>query len=116
MFLSQSCAFFSAVDLDHVLRKEVNMSCVTPSNPTPIPSGHTLDIAQVLEKTGGSLYADGRSMASESSQAVVGSREYKPVDLRFLEAQAATSPPELKSLFRSWDDDDGPRWRQSAAD
>ncbi|OQN95065.1 hypothetical protein B0A48_18823, partial [Cryoendolithus antarcticus] len=29
--LPQSCTYFSAVDLDHVLRKEVNMDCVTPS-------------------------------------------------------------------------------------
>ena len=29
----QSVAFFSAVDIDKVLRKEVNMDCHTPSNP-----------------------------------------------------------------------------------
>lgn len=32
--LPQSVAFFSAVDVDQVLRKEVTMDCVTPSNPT----------------------------------------------------------------------------------
>lgn len=32
--LPQSVAFFSAVDIDKCLRKEVNMDCVTPSNPT----------------------------------------------------------------------------------
>lgn len=31
--LPQSVAFFSAVDIDQCLRKEVNMDCVTPSNP-----------------------------------------------------------------------------------
>lgn len=31
--LPQSVAFFSAVDIDHCLRKEVNMDCKTPSNP-----------------------------------------------------------------------------------
>ena len=46
--LPQSCAFFSAVDIDHVLRKEVDMDCVTPSNPTPIPHGESLDIAALL--------------------------------------------------------------------
>ena len=30
--LPQSCAYFSAVDIDHVLRKEVDMDCVTPSH------------------------------------------------------------------------------------
>lgn len=32
--LPQSVAFFSAVDIDQCLRKEVTMNCVTPSNPT----------------------------------------------------------------------------------
>ncbi|KAJ1179987.1 hypothetical protein NDU88_005215 [Pleurodeles waltl] len=32
--LPQSVAFFSAVDIDQCLRKEVNMDCTTPSNPT----------------------------------------------------------------------------------
>lgn len=48
--LPQSCAFFSAVDIDHVLRKEVNMDCITPSHPTPIPYGESLDIQTLLEK------------------------------------------------------------------
>jgi len=32
--LPQSVAFFSAVDIDRCLRKEVTMNCATPSNPT----------------------------------------------------------------------------------
>uniref|UniRef100_A0A671Y6T9 DNA polymerase subunit gamma-1 n=1 Tax=Sparus aurata TaxID=8175 RepID=A0A671Y6T9_SPAAU len=32
--LPQSVAFFSSVDIDQCLRKEVNMDCATPSNPT----------------------------------------------------------------------------------
>ncbi|OPB45177.1 DNA polymerase gamma, the mitochondrial replicativeDNA polymerase [Trichoderma guizhouense] len=48
--LPQSCAFFSAVDIDHVLRKEVNMDCVTPSHKTPIPHGESLDIQTLLDK------------------------------------------------------------------
>ncbi|KAJ5782730.1 DNA-directed DNA-polymerase family A mitochondria [Penicillium paradoxum] len=48
--LPQSCAYFSAVDIDHVLRKEVDMDCVTPSHPHKIPHGETLDITQLLEK------------------------------------------------------------------
>jgi len=46
----QSCAFFSAVDIDHVLRKEVDMDCITPSNQTPIPPGESLDITTLLAK------------------------------------------------------------------
>ena len=48
--LPQSCAFFSAVDIDHVLRKEVDMDCVTPSHPKKIPHGESLDINQLLAK------------------------------------------------------------------
>ncbi|PTB67885.1 DNA polymerase gamma [Trichoderma citrinoviride] len=48
--LPQSCAFFSAVDIDRVLRKEVDMDCITPSHPTPIPHGESLDIQTLLSK------------------------------------------------------------------
>ncbi|KAK3990241.1 DNA polymerase family A-domain-containing protein [Cladorrhinum sp. PSN332] len=48
--LPQSCAFFSAVDIDTVLRKEVDMDCITPSNPVPIPHGESIDINALLEK------------------------------------------------------------------
>ncbi|XP_061855317.1 DNA polymerase subunit gamma-1 isoform X1 [Colius striatus] len=59
--LPQSVAFFSAVDVDQCLRKEVTMNCVTPSNPTGmekkygIPQGEALDIYQLMEITKGSL-------------------------------------------------------------
>lgn len=46
----QSCAWFSAVDIDHVLRKEVDLDCVTPSHPNPIPPGESVDILQLLRK------------------------------------------------------------------
>ncbi|OAA38545.1 DNA polymerase gamma [Metarhizium rileyi] len=48
--LPQSCAYFSAVDIDHVLRKEVDMDCITPSHVTAIPPGESLDINSLLEK------------------------------------------------------------------
>ncbi|GMM30658.1 DNA-directed DNA polymerase gamma [Martiniozyma asiatica (nom. inval.)] len=44
----QSCAFFSAVDIDWILRKEVDFECVTPSSPEKLPSGESLDIGQLL--------------------------------------------------------------------
>ncbi|KAG8979253.1 DNA-directed DNA polymerase gamma mip1, partial [Tulasnella sp. 427] len=54
--LPQGVAFFSAVDVDRVLRKEVDLPCITFSQPTPIPPGEALDMGQILEKTeGGSL-------------------------------------------------------------
>lgn len=48
--LPQSCAYFSAVDIDHVLRKEVDMDCITPSHAEAIPHGESLDIFALLEK------------------------------------------------------------------
>lgn len=57
--LPQSVAFFSSVEVDTVLRKEVDMDCATPSNPHGlkkgygIPAGEALNIYQILEKTGG---------------------------------------------------------------
>jgi DNA polymerase gamma 1 len=48
--LPQSCAYFSAVDIDHVLRKEVDMDCITPSHTSAIPHGESLDIVTLLSK------------------------------------------------------------------
>ncbi|XP_062246286.1 DNA polymerase subunit gamma-1 [Platichthys flesus] len=62
--LPQSVAFFSAVDIDRCLRKEVNMDCDTPSNPTGLerryglPHGEALDIYEILNITKGSLIKD----------------------------------------------------------
>ncbi|KAJ2109274.1 DNA-directed DNA polymerase gamma mip1 [Coemansia sp. S142-1] len=51
--LPQSVAFFSAVDIDTTLRKEVDMECVTPTNPTPIPPGISHTILDTLAATNG---------------------------------------------------------------
>jgi DNA polymerase gamma 1 len=48
--LPQSCAYFSAIDIDHVLRKEVDMDCITPSHPHKIPHGASLNMSQILAK------------------------------------------------------------------
>ncbi|XP_071359062.1 DNA polymerase subunit gamma-1 [Trachinotus anak] len=59
--LPQSVAFFSAVDIDKCLRKEVTMDCVTPSNPTGLERryglkpGEALDIYEIINITKGSL-------------------------------------------------------------
>lgn len=60
--LPESCAFFAAVDIDHVLRKEVDDPCVTPSQPEAIPAGESLDIHAILARTQGSLFRDARPM------------------------------------------------------
>lgn len=51
-----SVAFFSSVDVDKCLRKEVDMDCKSPSNPFGlkeaynIPYGESLDIQQILKR------------------------------------------------------------------
>lgn len=106
--LPQGVAFFSAVDVDHVLRKEVDLPCVTPSQPTPIPPGESLNISQVLEKTqGGSLWRDGRPLHVDDGMPWVGSLEgylqpdclaHRASSANFLRAQATTEFGEIKRL------------------
>ncbi|KAI9183424.1 DNA-directed DNA polymerase gamma mip1 [Blastocladiella emersonii ATCC 22665] len=48
--LPLSVAFFSAVDIDHCLRKEVTDPCITPTNPTPVPPGEAVDVYKLLAK------------------------------------------------------------------
>ncbi|KAJ2785183.1 DNA-directed DNA polymerase gamma mip1 [Coemansia javaensis] len=61
--LPQSVAFFSAVDVDRVLRKEVDMPCVTPTNPDPVPPGQSFTIAQTLAHTAGGSLAPARALS-----------------------------------------------------
>lgn len=48
--LPQAVGFFSAVDVDHVLRKEPNMHCLTPSNPTKIAEGKSYSINETINQ------------------------------------------------------------------
>ncbi|KAK7056846.1 DNA-directed DNA polymerase gamma mip1 [Paramarasmius palmivorus] len=108
--LPQGVAFFSAVDIDHVLRKEVDMPCVTPSQPVPIPPGECLNIGQILTKTnGGSLRKDGGGMAEPNVQ-FVGSLEgfmdadclqHRASNTAFLRAQATRDFNEVKHLAKT---------------
>ena len=103
--LPQGVAFFSAVDVDTVLRKETDMPCVTPSHPKPIPPGESLSIEQVLARTGGTLWADGRPMEEPGEEAEDPEQTWDPVCLRhraesaaWLRAQATNSFAEVKHL------------------
>ncbi|KAI9887248.1 MAG: DNA-directed DNA polymerase gamma mip1 [Watsoniomyces obsoletus] len=116
--LPQSCAFFSAVDIDHVLRKEVDMDCITPSHPTSIPHGESLSIQQLLEKgelsrldpsvrprrnllprpekweyTPRQCVMESLSTSSSSSSSSSG-------DLNFLKAQITSSDNELRDILK----------------
>lgn len=105
--LPQGVAFFSAVDIDTVLRKEVDMPCVTPSHPTPIPPGESLDIEKLLLKTnGGSLRADGQPMIVKETASSTRSSGYRAPDClahraknaAWLRAQATSEFAEIKML------------------
>uniref|UniRef100_A0A914KZ55 DNA-directed DNA polymerase n=1 Tax=Meloidogyne incognita TaxID=6306 RepID=A0A914KZ55_MELIC len=52
--LPRSVAFFSQVDIDKVLRKEVTLDCETPGG-EKVENGEALTIEQIIDKTGGSL-------------------------------------------------------------
>ncbi|KAJ1971373.1 DNA-directed DNA polymerase gamma mip1 [Dimargaris xerosporica] len=107
--LPQSVAFFSAVDIDHVLRKEVDLDCVTPSNPTPIPPGESLTIEQLLAHTGGSLGAEPKLTAVSTRAgtrppmldptATLASTAPVATDFRHLRAQMITTQAELDELY-----------------
>lgn len=106
--LPQSCAFFSAVDIDHVLRKEVDMDCVTPSHPNKIPHGESLDINQLLNK--GSCALLDPTIQPHQPMSLDG-YEYTPqipvivrmgekVNVDFLKAQITNSDKELGNIVR----------------
>lgn len=118
---SQSCAWFSAVDLDHVLRKEVNMDCTTPSQPTVIPHGVSQTIEDTLKATNdGSLFKDGRTMQAEADLPLLrmptGHAPFTPSaieyrrkgweEILFLEAQNAATKSDLQRTMSrglDWD-------------
>ncbi|KAK8090141.1 DNA polymerase family A [Apiospora hydei] len=109
--LPQSCAYFSAVDIDNVLRKEVDMDCITPSHSTPIPHGESIDIMQLLAK-GPEAFLDPAIVPARNAPNLDGI-EYTPripvmetlnkqaVDLKyFLRAQITSDDAELREILR----------------
>ncbi|KAI0841601.1 DNA polymerase family A [Hypoxylon sp. FL0890] len=110
--LPQACAYFSAIDIDHVLRKEVDMDCVTPSHSTPIPPGESLDIMQLLEK-GDEAYLDPTIVPAKYApkldniqytprtpvmEELSASQDFK--DLSFLKAQITNDEKELREILK----------------
>jgi len=109
--LPQSVAFFSAVDIDHVLRKEVDMDCVTPSHPEKIPHGESLDINQLLEK-GVEAYLD-PSIVPKDGPIDLDKFAYTPrtsvmeeldggdeSDVAYIKAQITSDDKELKAIVK----------------
>lgn len=111
--LPEGVAWFAQVDLDKVLRKEVDDPCVTPSQPKPVPVGRALDIHQILAQTnGGSLHRDGSPMVEEAimRSPVDAYPPYQPSTqvhrslgergILFLQAQASDDIHEVHALER----------------
>ena len=106
--LPQSCAYFSAVDIDHVLRKEVDMDCVTPSHPIKIPHGESLNITQLLDK-GSLAYLDPNIIPENpinvdkypyTRRPSVMAELRERTDIDFLKAQIATTDKELGDIVK----------------
>ncbi|KAF2015105.1 DNA polymeras-like protein gamma [Aaosphaeria arxii CBS 175.79] len=114
--LPQSCAYFSAVDVDHVLRKEVDMDCVTPSHKDKIPHGESLDIMALLEK-GEIARLDPAIIPKDPPQVEQYSTTYKPrvpvmaaleesspntsTALAYLKAQITEDDKELREVMKT---------------
>ncbi|KAI1310869.1 DNA polymerase gamma [Xylaria venustula] len=110
--LPQACAYFSAVDIDHVLRKEVDMDCITPSHSTPIDAGESIDISQLLEK-GSEAFLDPTIIPASYAPKLDGI-PYTPrvsvmeslamtqnmKDLSFLKAQITNDDKELRDILK----------------
>lgn len=106
--LPQSCAYFSAVDIDHVLRKEVDMDCVTPSHPEKIPHGESVSINQLLDK-GSAAYLDPAIVPMQSidldqhpytSRPSVMAELRERIDVDYLKAQISNDAKELNDLIK----------------
>jgi DNA polymerase gamma 1 len=113
--LPQSCAYFSAVDIDHVLRKEVDMDCITPSNKEAIPHGESLDIMALLDKgTKAQLKSTVKSKSPPTPQqythaytprtpiinTLSGSDNTSPSALAYIKAQISSSDEELREAMK----------------
>lgn len=107
--LPQSCAYFSAVDIDHVLRKEVDMDCVTPSHPNKIEPGESLDIQQLLAKGDEAMLDPAIKSVDPPTPEKYDYTPREPVmaalqkltDINYVRAQIATDD-ELKQLVKEY--------------
>lgn len=113
--LPQSCAYFSAIDIDHVLRKEVDMDCITPSHKEAIPHGESLDILSLLDK-GRVARLDPKVTPSEPVNprqytaaytprtpvltTLEGSDPVSPANLAYLKAQISSDDKELRDALK----------------
>ncbi|KAJ3234698.1 DNA-directed DNA polymerase gamma mip1 [Chytriomyces hyalinus] len=110
--LPLNIAFFSAVDIDHCLRKEVHQKCVTPTNLEPIESGRSASIRDTLETLGASLtnetYGPELESVKQAAQQVardlkLSNFQAKPAiqpDPTWIELQMCKSTAEIRQVMR----------------
>jgi len=105
--LPQACAYFSAVDIDHVLRKEVDMDCITPSHLQAIPHGESLDITTLLAKPESCLDPSiiptnppNLSSIEYTPRVPVIEALQKTYDINFLKAQITADDKELRDIIK----------------
>jgi DNA polymerase gamma 1 len=126
--LPQSCAYFSAVDIDHVLRKEVDMDCITPSNKIKIPHGESLDIVALLAK-GEQALLDPSIVPTDAPKLEQFDKTYVPrtpvmealesslptstASLAYLKAQITSDDKELRDILRAVQPPRAPAVRRS---
>jgi DNA polymerase gamma 1 len=113
--LPQSCAYFSAVDIDKVLRKEVDMDCITPSHAEAIPHGESIDITTLLAK-GDVARLDPTIIPTNPPEVhqytlaytprtpvmttLGGSDPTSPASLAYLKAQISSDDKELRDIMK----------------
>ncbi|CAG8462272.1 5146_t:CDS:1 [Paraglomus occultum] len=99
--LPLSVAFFSSIDIDHVLRKEVDMDCKTVSFPKAIEQGVSVTIQKILETVntlGGENSQDEiLPKLDEKSTKFIEPLQLKKDDLTSLRMQAATTEDEVRT-------------------
>jgi len=105
--LPQACAYFSAVDIDCVLRKEVDMDCITPSHHEKIPHGESLDITTLLSQPTSRLDpsvvpTDPPNLASITYTPRIPVMEtlQSNSDISFLKAQITADDKELREIIK----------------
>jgi DNA polymerase gamma 1 len=113
--LPQSCAYFSAIDIDHVLRKEVDMDCITPSHKDAIPHGESLDILSLLA-IGDAARLDPATVSTNPPDvqrfsetytpripvmvSLEGTDSTSPAALAYLRAQVSSDDAELREIMK----------------
>jgi DNA polymerase gamma 1 len=105
--LPWSVAFFSAVDVDHVLRKEVSDPCKTPSQPEGLPTdGQSLSIYDTIKAIGLELKDDrGRNPTApmdtveEEPVAESNKQSSEPANAAWLKAQMMERKSDIINLL-----------------